>query len=314
MSRAVVATAFGGPKVLALVDEDVAAPQAGQVLLEVRAAGVNPIDWKLYGGAFGRDPSALPRRLGLEVAGVVMAVGEGASSATGPVSVGDEVIAYEVKGGYAERLVVEASNVFPRPSAMGWEEAAGLMLTGVTATHALTATGATAGETVLIHGGAGGVGLMAVQIVVARGARAIATASESRHDYLRSLGAEPTTYGEGLADRVRALAPDGVDAAIDIAGTDEAIDVSLELVSDRDRVATLVAFGRAAEEGIRALGGGPGADPGTEVRDAARFDLIRLVEAGQLGVLARSFPLEEVAEAHREGAEGHSLGKIVLVP
>ena len=171
-----------------------------------------------------------------------------------------------------------------------------------------------AGETVLIHGGAGGVGLMAVQIAVARGARVIATASEPRHDYLRSLGAEPTTYGEGLADRVRALAPDGVDAAVDTAGTDEAIDVSLELVSDRDRIATLVAFGRASEEGIRALGGGPGADPGTEVRDAARFDLVQLVEAGRLEVLARSFPLDRVAEAHREGAEGHSLGKLVLVP
>ena len=314
MSRAVVATAFGGPEVLALVDEDVAAPQAGQVLLEVRAAGVNPIDWKLYSGAFGRDSSTLPRRVGLEVAGVVLAVGEGATGAAGPLSVGDEVIAYEVKGGYAERLVVEASNVFPRPSAMSWEQAGALMLTGVTAVHTLTATEVDAGETVLVHGGAGGVGLMAVQIAVARGARVIATASEPRHGYLRSLGAEPVAYGEGLLDRVRAIAPGGVDAAVDAVGTDEAIDVSLELVSGLGRIATIAAFGRASEAGFKALGGGPGADPGRAVRDAARFELIRLAEAGRLQVLARSFPLEQAAMAHREGAEGHSVGKIVLVP
>ena len=141
MSRAVVATAYGGPEVLDVVEVEIDEPQPGRVLLEVRAAGINPIDRKLYSGAFGEDPSALPRRLGLEVAGVVLAVGEGASGASGPLSVGDEVIAYPVQGGYAELLVADASNVFPRPSSMGWEAAAGLMLTGVTATHALTATG-----------------------------------------------------------------------------------------------------------------------------------------------------------------------------
>src|ERR1019366_9473612 len=166
---------------------------------------------------------------------------------------------------------------------------------------ALTATAVSADETVLVHAAAGGVGLMAVQVAVARGAHVIGTASEGNHAYLRELGAEPTIYGEGLADRVRALAPDGVDAAIDCVGTDEAVDVSLELVADRDRIAWIAAFSRGAEVGIKMLGGGPGADPGTEVRNAARLQLSALVEQGKLEVRTRSFELDKVAEPHREG-------------
>jgi NADPH:quinone reductase-like Zn-dependent oxidoreductase len=155
---------------------------------------------------------------------------------------------------------------------------------------------------------------MAVQVAVARGAHVITTASERNHDYLRQLGAEPTTYGDGLANRVRALAPDGVDAAIDCVGTDEAVEVSLELVADRGRIATIVASVRAAEDGIKLLGGGPGADPGTAIRDAARLDLTALVEQGKLEVRARPFALDDVADAHREGQRGHVTGKLVLVP
>jgi NADPH:quinone reductase-like Zn-dependent oxidoreductase len=131
---------------------------------------------------------------------------------------------------------------------------------------------------------------------------------------LRELGAEPTTYGEGLAERVRALAPDGVDAAIDCIGTDEAIDVSLELVADRDRIASIAAFTRGVQAGIKLLGGGPGADPGTELRKAARLQLTALVEQGKLEVRTRSFALDDVAAAHREGQAGHATGKLVLVP
>ena len=174
--------------------------------------------------------------------------------------------------------------------------------------------GVGAGETVLVHAAAGGVGLMVVQIAVARGAHVVGTASERNHEYLRELGAEPTTYGEGLADRVRALAPDGVDAAIDCIGSDEAVDVSLELVADRDRIVSIAAFPRGAEVGIKMIGGGPGADPGTELRNAARLQLTALVEQGKLEVRARSFALDDVAEAHREGQAGHVTGKLVLVP
>ena len=315
MSLAVVATGFGGPEVLSLVDEPVGQPGPGEVLLEVRGAGVNPVDVKLYSGAFGKDPGKLPIRLGFEAAGVVRAVGEDAIGPAGPISVGDEVIAFRVTGAYAERLMVSASSVLPRPSTLSWEEAAGLMLTGVTAIHALTATRVGSGDTVLIHAAAGGVGLMAVQIAVARQARVIGTASEASHGFLRALGAEPVAYGKGLADRVRELAPNGVDAAIDAVGTDEAVDVSVELVPDRDRIATIAAFSRGAQAGIKLLGLGPGADPGEQIRDAARLELVRLAESGKLSVLvAQTFPLADAAAAHTAIQTGHTHGKIVLVP
>jgi len=313
MPHVVVATAFGGPEVLALVEQPLDEPGAGEVRLAVRAAGINPIDWKRYSGLMGTG-AELPMHLGYEAAGVVTEVGSEAVGPAGPVAVGDEVIAYSIDGAYADDLVVPASTVVPKPAAMSWEEAGGLMLSGVTAIHTLIATGVSAGETVLVHAAAGGVGLMAVQVALAGGARVIGTASERNHDYLRQLGVEPTTYGAGLADRVRALAPDGVDAAIDCIGTDEAVDVSLELVADRDRIASIAAFARGAEAGIKMLGGGPGADPGTELRMAARLQLTALVEQGKLEVRTRSFALDDAAAAHREGQTGHVTGKLVLVP
>jgi len=313
MARVVVATAFGGPEVLSVVDEDVGEPGAGEVRIAVRAAGINPVDWKRYSGTMG-TAAVLPMHLGFEAAGVVVDLAGDAVGPAGPVSVGDEVIAFRIDGGYAEEVVVPASAVVPKPAVMGWEAAGGLLLAGVTAVHALTATAVSAGDTLLVHAAAGGVGLMAVQVAVDRGARVIGTASEGNHAYLRELGAEPTTYGEGLADRVRELAPDGVNAAIDCIGTDEAVDVSLELVADRNRIATIAAFARGAEVGIKMLGGGPGADPGTDVRNAARLQLTALGAQGKLDVRARSFELGEVAEAHREGKAGHVSGKLVLVP
>jgi len=156
---------------------------------------------------------------------------------------------------------------------------------------------------------------MAVQLAAAAGATVIATASPARHRLLRELGAQPLTYGPGLAERVRELAPGGVDAAIDLVGTDEAVDVSLELVADKARIVTIAAFGRAGQAGIRALGGGPGADPGTELRMAARLDLARLADQGTLRVLvAETFPLAKAADAHRAIMTGHTSGKIALIP
>jgi NADPH:quinone reductase len=310
VTRVVLATAYGGPEVLTVADRPVGAPGPGEARVEVRAAGVNPADWKGYTGAFGTDPAQLPRRLGFEVSGVVTAVGPDVA-----LSVGDEVIGFRVSGGYAAEVVVPATALVPKPASLGWEPAAGLMLAGATAVHALTATGVGDGDTVLVHGAAGGVGLMAVQLAALRGARVVGTVGGDGADLVRRLGAEPVRYGAGLADRVRAIAPDGVDAALDLVGTDEAVDVSLELVAERQRIATIAAFGRAAADGIRALGGGPGADPGTELRDAARAELAALAGAGRLEVVvAGSFPLEDVAAAHRQGMAGHTHGKLVLVP
>lgn len=310
MTKVAVATQYGGPEVLDIIDVPTPEPSAGEVRVGVRGAGVNPIDFKVYSGMFGTKPENLPMRLGFEVAGVIEAVGADVTD----FAVGDEIIAHQVAGGYAEQIVAPVATLVRKPTNLDWSEAASLLLTGVTAVHTLTAVDASAGETILIHG-AGGVGLAAIQLAVARGARAIITASPARHDELRALGAEPVAYGDGLLDRIRELAPDGVDAALDLVGTDEALDVSLALVTDRDRIATIANFTTGPAAGIKVLGGGPGADPGTEIRNAAKFELAALVEEGRFRViLDRTFPLADVAAAHRHQADGHATGKIVLIP
>ncbi len=315
MTRAVVATAFGGPEVLSVVDVEVPEPRAGEVTIQVKAAGVNPIDYKLYSGAFGADEFQLPMRLGFEVAGVVTAVGDEAMDPAGPISIGDEVIANPVSGGYAAELTVQGSAVFPKPEQLGWEQAAGLSLTGTTAYHLLEATAVGTDDTVLIHAVSGGVGLAAAQLALERGAAVVGTASEHRHAALAAYGITPVSYGAGLADRVRAAGPGGIDVALDTIGTDEAVDVCLELVPERARIATVAAFGRAPEAGIQLLGNGPGADPGADIRRRGRLVLTDLVRRGTFDVVvAKAYPLDGAADAHRLVAGGHAGGKVVLVP
>ncbi|HYB87182.1 MAG TPA: NADP-dependent oxidoreductase [Streptosporangiaceae bacterium] len=314
MPSVVIATAFGGPDVLTVAEEPLAEPGPGQARIAVRAAGVNPVDYKSYSGAFGADPGRLPIRLGSEAAGVVTATGQAAAGPAGPVAAGDEVIAYRAPGAYATDLVVPAAALVPKPAALDWAQAAGLMVAGVTAWHLLAATDVHESDTVLIHGGAGGVGLMALQLATGRRATAVVTASPARHGFLRDLGAVPVAYGPGLAGRVRAAAPGGVDAALDLIGTDEALDVSLELVADRARIATIAGFARGFQEGIKVLGGAPGADPGTEIRDAARLELTQLAQDRALRVfVTQTFPLARAADAHRASMSGHTTGKIALI-
>jgi NADPH:quinone reductase-like Zn-dependent oxidoreductase len=311
----VIAAAYGGPEVLSVVDEPTPEPGPAEVRIEVRAAGVNPVDAKSYSGAFGADPARLPIRLGAEAAGVVTEVGPDAAGPAGPVAVGDEVIAYRAPGAYAAELVVPAQAVVPKPATLDWAQASGLMLTGATAWHALTVTDVHAGDTVLIHGASGGVGVMAVQLATIRGASVVGTASPARHDFLRELGVTPVSYGPGLAGRVRAAAPGGVDAALDLVGTDEAMEVSLDLVADRARIVTTAGFAKGLKAGIKVIGGAPGADPGTEIRNAARLDLARLAGEGKLKVfVTQTFPLAEAAAAHRAIMTGHTTGKIALLP
>ncbi|MDM2399404.1 NADP-dependent oxidoreductase [Mycobacteroides abscessus] len=309
MTQAIVATSYGGADVLEFRDITTPGPGPGQVLINVKAAGVNPIDWKLYSGAFGTDPDKLPMRLGLEISGTIAAVGAGVDG----LVPGDDVIAAGQIGGYATRVIAAADQVFKKPASLSFNEAAGFLLTGQTAVHLLEATNVTEGDTVLIHGAAGGVGLLATQLAKARGATVIATASAARHDQLRGYGALPVEYGPGLQERVSAIGP--VDAALDLVGTDEAADVSLALVADKGRIATIAGFGRAASDGFKALGGGPGADPGTEIRLAARPELIRLAGNGELKVTVdRTYPLSDARQAHEYGQTGHARGKIVLLP
>jgi NADPH:quinone reductase len=315
MASVVVATAYGGPEVLSVIEQPVGSPGPDEARIVVRAAGVNPIDYKMYSGAFGTDPAKLPMPLGSEVSGVVAEVGDEAVGPVGAIKVGDEIIAYRLSGGYASELIAPATALVPKPANLDWAQAAGLMLTGTTAWHCLAVTDVGPGDIVLMHGAAGGVGIMAIQLAASRGATVIGTASPRRHPFLRELGAIPVAYGPGLADRVREQAPGAVNAALDLVGTDEAIDVSLELIPDRTRIVTIAAFGRAGQVGIKAVGGAPGADPGTEIRTAARVELAKLAAQGSLRVfVSQTFPLTEAGDAHRAVSAGHTEGKIALIP
>ena len=292
MATKVVATAFGGPEVLTTVESPAPEPGPGEVVVAVKAAGINPIDYKIVTGMLGNDPESLPLSLGFEVAGVVTAVGPDASGPAGPVSVGDEVAAYPVTGGYADSVAVPATVVVPKPPALDWPVAGSILLVGGTAAHALQVAAAKPGETLLIHGAAGSVGQIAAQLAARDGVRVIGTAGPSNHDLLRSFGVVPVTYGPGLVDRVRELAPDGVDAAIDTVGTDEAVDTSLALVADHSRIVSIAAFGRA-DSGIVLISGD---DPVTHVRAEAWRQLLPAAADGSLTVVvARTYPLAEAA-------------------
>ncbi|MBK0865212.1 MAG: NADP-dependent oxidoreductase [Saccharopolyspora sp.] len=313
MAKAVVATGFGGPENLSVVDVDVPDPGPGQVTVEPRAIGVNPIDFKLYSGAFGEDPGKLPMRLGHELAGVVTAAGPDAHGKDGPLAVGDEVVVHPAPGAYASAVTVSAANAVSKPAEVSWQDAAGLLLAGSTAVHMLSLTGTPHGKTLLVHGVSGAVGLLAAQLALEAGSEVVGTAGESRHAALRERGITPVAYGPGLTDRVRAAAPSEVVGVVDAVGTDEAIDTSLELV-DPERIVTAAAFHRA-DDGIKPVGGGPGADPGTEVRGNAWRRLFQLAAQGRLELpIARTFPLTEAAEAHRLSIDGHPGGKLVLLP
>ena len=320
MPRIVRPTAYGSPDVLTVVEVPVPRAAPDGVVVAVRAAGVNPIDWKLYSGSFHavdddhQDAAGIAASmpsLGLECAGVVTEVGVDVTGAR----VGDEVVVYPVTGAYTDYVAAPATSVLATPAGLGWAEAGSLLLTGTTAVHALHAARVGAGDTVVVPGGAGGVGLMAVQLAVAAGATVVATAAERNHALLRELGAVPVAYGPGLADRVRAAAPQGVDAALDLAGTDEALDVSLELVPGRTRIASIAGPPRRAGAGVAVLGYGPGQDAGTAVRAAARHNLVARAGSGALRVVVdATFPLADAATAHKVGIAGHAPGKLVLIP
>jgi NADPH:quinone reductase len=317
----IVATAFGDPSVLKVVPTNDVAPTAGEVAIEVRAAGVNHVDYTRYAdpaGAkkHGEADNPFPMRLGVEVSGMVTDVGTHADGPAGPIVVGDEIIAYRVRGGYTDRLVAPSWAVIPKPTGLSWGQAAVMMLDGTTAAHALAAVKARAGQTVLVHGASGGVGSFLLQLAAIEGIEIIGTASESHFDRVSRFGATPVKYGPGLRERVEKTAPVHVDAAIDLVGTAEAADVSLALVSDLSRIATIVDSKRAEQDGFQALGGSPGQDEaGIEIRMNARLRLTALAQASLLTVeVAKHFTFAEVQQAHELLAEGSAGGRIVLTP
>jgi NADPH:quinone reductase-like Zn-dependent oxidoreductase len=299
MVKAVRYSQFGGPEVLKIVDLPDPHAGPGQIRVAVHAAGVNPTDWKLRKGLMGGE---LPQTTGREVAGVVDEVGEGVTD----VTVGDRVFGFSADGAGAAELAL-LSHYAPIPPSLGFAEAAGLPVALETATRSLDALGVGAGSTLLINGAAGGVGSAAVQLAVARAARVIGTASPANHDYLRSLGAEPVAYGEGLVERVRAIAPDGVDVALDVAGSGVLPEL-IELAGGPERVVTITDFDGAQEHGVTFSRG----SDGRAVHALAEIG--ELIESGRFSLpIARTFPLAEIAQAHRVSEDGHVRGKLVLL-
>ncbi|MER8224931.1 NADP-dependent oxidoreductase [Streptomyces sp. NPDC094143] len=304
--KAISYSRYGGPEVLAFgeVRDPVVGPDA--VLVKVRAAAVNPIDWKAREGYL--DPvlaPVFPVVPGWDLAGVVVRPGVAVSE----FDVGDEVIGYVredflSRGTFAEYVAAPLRTLAPKPRNLTWEEAAGLPLVGLTAYQVLRGVlEVKRGETVLVHAAAGGVGSIAVQLGIHLGARVIGTASEANHDFVRGLGGEPVSYGEGLGERVRGLAPEGVDAVFDTVGGD-ALKVSANLLAPEGRLVS-IADNEVVNYGGRYYFVRPDAE-----------DLRRLSGLAEQGVVSvhvdRTFPLERAADAHRLNQEGRTRGKIVV--
>ncbi|NUO44990.1 MAG: NADP-dependent oxidoreductase [Streptomyces sp.] len=297
---------YGGPDELAY--GDVQDPRVGpdSVLVKVRAAAVNPVDWKCREGHMDRMlEAAFPVVPGWDVSGVVVQPGVSVTE----FAVGDEVIGYVredflSRGTFAEYVAAPVRTLARKPRNLTWEEAAGLPLVGLTAYQVLLKVlRVKRDETVLVHAAAGGVGSIAVQLARHLGARVIGTASAHNHDFVRGLGGEPVEYGDGLVERVRGLAPEGVDAALDTVGG-EALKASANLLAPEGRLVSI------ADPDVYDYGGRYYfVRPDTE-------DLLRLSELAEEGVVSvhvsETFPLEQAADAHRLNQEGRTRGKIVV--
>lgn len=306
--RAVALNEYGGPEVLEVMD--LPDPKVGPdvVLVRTRAAGVNPVDYKMReGGIDGRFPSHFPLIPGWDLAGTVEEVGPDVREFRS----GDEVIGYVRRdhvqlGTYAELVPAPLRTLAPKPASVGWAEAGSLPLAGLTAWQALNrGLELEKGDVLLVHAAAGGVGSFAVQLARVLGAaRVIGTASEGTHDYLRELGAEPVTYGEGLAERVRDLVPEGVTAVLDLVGG-EALEVSPSLLAPGGRLVSVRQADKVKELGGRYIFVRP---------DGAQLaELSRLVDAGRLAIhLHETFPMERAAAAQRLVEGGHVHGKVAL--
>ncbi|MDJ0311720.1 NADP-dependent oxidoreductase [Arthrobacter sp. H35-D1] len=302
--KAMTYAQYGGTEVLEQTNRPTPKVAPGAVLIRVKAAAVNPVDWKIMsGGLDGLMDVAFPVTPGWDVAGVVEAVGFD----TPEFKVGDEVYSYgrrdTIQGGtFAELVALPAAIVTPKPQTLSWEQAAALPLTGLTAQRTLDALDLRADHVLLVHNGSGSVGRTAIQLAANAGVRVIATGSPANHSRLRELGAEPVAYGDGLVERVRALAPDGVDAAADFIGG--VLKDTLALLKEGGRHAS-IADASVVDHGGQYIWVRP---------DAAELErLSLLVEDGTLSVdVAQTFPLQEAARAFQESMSGHGTGKIVL--
>jgi len=296
---------YGPVDVLKAEDVPQPAPEAGQVLVRVKAAGINPGEAKIRDGLLhSRWPATFPSGEGSDLAGIVEQAGPGVTG----VSAGDEVIGWvDTRSSQAEYAVVQASNLTPKPGNVPWEVAGALPVAGFTAWAAVRSVGLKPGDTVAVSGAAGGVGSITVQLARRTGATVVGLASEANHGWLEKHGVIPVPYGEGVADRIRAVAQK-VDAFIDTYGEDY-VEVALdELGVEPSRVDTIVRFDAVAQYGVKAEGNAAGASASTLA------ELAGLISAGELEVpIAATYPLDQVREAYRRLEQGHLLGKIVLL-
>lgn len=290
---------FGGPEVLEVVDLPDPHAGPGEVRIRVRAAGVNASDWKKRQGLMDQE---LPQSMGYEAAGVIDEVGDEVTGA----HAGDAVLGLSAAGAAQAELAV-LTTWCPLPGSLDFASAAALPSAVETAARALDQLGVRAGGTVLINGASGSVGSAAVQFAAHRGARVIGIGSPATREYLRGLGAEPVAYGEGMPDRVLAIAPDGVDLALDVAGNGVLPEL-IDLADGADHVVTITDFPGAQENGVRFSHGDSG-------RAVYALELAaQLVDAGRFTIpVGATFPLADIAEAHRTGESGKVRGKLVLI-
>lgn len=299
--RALQYTAYGDPEVLEWGEAPDPHPGPGQIRVAVRAASVNPIDWKAFSGLMsGGEPMAGTGYLGYDAAGVVDEVGEGVTG----VSVGDDVFG---RGRNTQAEYALLDSWAAKPPSIDWAVAAAAGVAGETAERGLRLLEVKAGDTLFVDGGAGGVGAVTVQMALARGARVIASASEANHDYLREIGATPVLYGQGLAERVRAAAGGPVDAVFDVAGKTPVEDL-ISLVSEPSQVLSVANFA-AGRAGARVTGGGADSRPMRALAQVAD-----LLAQNKLVIKVQTFPFDRAAEAYRISQAGHLRGKLVLVP
>jgi NADPH:quinone reductase-like Zn-dependent oxidoreductase len=303
--RAVRFNEYGGVDVLNVVDVPDPVPGPGQVLVQVKAAGINPGEAKIRDGMLhARWPATFPSGQGSDLAGVVAAVGPGVTG----VAVGDEIIGYtDDRASQAEYTLVDEKHLTPRPAAVPWEVAGSLFVAGATAYAAVRAVALRPGDVVVVSGAAGGVGSIAVQLARLAGATVVGLASEANHAWLAAHGVIPVSYGAGAAERIRQTAGH-VSAFIDTYGADY-VKLALELGVEPSRIDTIANFTAIEEYGVKGDGNAAGASP------EVLAELAGLIAAGKLEVpIAATFPLQDVRAAYGQLASGHILGKIVLVP
>ncbi|HZA84206.1 MAG TPA: NADP-dependent oxidoreductase [Actinomycetes bacterium] len=299
--RALQYKAYGGPEVLEWAEAPDPHAGAGQIRIAVRAASVNPIDWKAFSGAMsGGEPLAGTGYLGYDAAGVVDEVGEGVTG----VSEGEEVFG---RGRNTQAQSAVLDSWAAKPPSVDWAVAAAAGVAGETSERGLRLLDVKAGDTLFVDGGAGGVGAVAVQMALARGAKVIASSSEANHDYLREIGATPVRYGQGVAERVRAAAGGPVDAVFDVAGKTPVEDL-ISLVPEPSQVLTIANY-TAGQAGARVTGGGADSRPMEALALVAD-----LLAQNKLVLKVQTFPFDRAAEAYRISQAGHVRGKLVLIP